>query len=102
MYRYTTPTIPITIEDLDFDTVDLFRVKFKSGSDEELFIISADDPRVDADNKTITIELTQEQTAALSTGFAEMQVRIRFTNGRVQATPIVKVSVQDVLDRVVI
>lgn len=66
MYRYTTPTIPITIEDLDFDTVDLFRVAIQNGPVENLFVINADDPRVDAETNTITIELTQEQTAALT------------------------------------
>lgn len=102
MYRYTTPTIPITIEDLDFDTVDLFRVAIQNGPVENLFVINADDPRVDAETNTITIELTQEQTAALSEGYAMLQVRIRFNNGRVQATQIAKISVQDVIDKVVI
>ena len=102
MYRYTTPTIPITINNIDFGTVDLFRVAIKSGRVNDLFIIPADDPRVDAEAKTITVELTQEQTAALSDGYAKLQVRIRYSNGRVQATPIVKINVQDVLDEVII
>lgn len=101
MYRYTTPTLPITIEDVDFSLVDNFRIAIKSKT-EQLYIIPASDERVDTENNTINLALTQEQTAELEEGFARLQVRIVYASGAVQATPIVSVTVKDVIDEVIV
>lgn len=102
MYRYTTPTIPITIEDVDFADVSLFRVAIEQGGVEMLKVVDVNDPSVDAETHTIYVPLTQEETASLKSGTSEIQVRIRFTSGAVQATPKAKLSVHDVLDEVII
>lgn len=102
MYRYTTPTLPITIEDLDFEDVSLFRVAIEQGSVEMLKIVNIDDPSVDAEHKTIYIPLTQEETASFKNGMAQVQVRIVFNGGAVQATRKAKLSVNDVLDEVIV
>jgi len=102
MYRYTTPTLPLTITDVDFTDVNYFRVAIEQGKTEMLKVVNVNDPNVDAENKTIYIPLTQEETAALLSGPAEVQVRIKFTNNAVLATNKANITVKDVLDEVII
>ena len=102
MYRYSTPTIPLKISGLDFSEVSFFRVKLENEKVSVLQQIEINDARVDAQNKTIYFTLTQEETAKFEEGFAEIQVRVKYTSGSVQATPIKQIQVKDVLDEVVI
>lgn len=102
MYRYTTPTLPITISDLDFSTVSLFRVAIEQNDVEILKVIDAEDASVDAQHKTINVALTQEETASFKDGFVNVQVRAKLTGGSVLATKVAKLSVDDVLDEVII
>ena len=102
MYRYTTPTLPITISDLDFADVDLFRIAIEQGNVEMLKVVEADDPSIDAEHKTIYVPLTQEETASFKDGTVQIQARVKFTNGSVLATNKVSLSVKDVLDEVII
>lgn len=102
MYRYTTPTLPITISDLNFNTVSLFRVAIEQNDVEILKVIDADDAAVDAEHKTINVALTQEETASFKDGFVNVQVRAKLTGGSVLATKVAKLSVNDVLDEVII
>ena len=44
MYRYTTPTLPITIDGLDFDDVSLFRIAIEQGTTEILKVVNAASP----------------------------------------------------------
>lgn len=102
MYRYTTPTIPITIDTVDFAEVDFFRIAIRKSGVNWIFTFSPDDDNVDDESHTIFLSLTQEQTAELTDGMAQIQVRIKFKSGSVQATNIAKVSIKDVLDEVII
>lgn len=102
MYRYTTPTLPITIEDIEFADVQTFRIAIEQGSTEILKEISATDSSVDFGTNTINVRLTQEETASLREGKVEVQARIVFTSGDIQATKKAKVSVHDVLDEVIV
>ena len=102
MYRYTTPTLPITISDLDFSAAELFRVAIEQDGVEILKVIDADDASVDAQHKTINVPLTQEETASFKDGVVEVQVRAKLTGGSVLATKVAKLSVNDVLDEVII
>ena len=102
MYRYTTPTLPVTIDDIDFDDVSVFRIAIEQDSVEMLKVIDIDDPSVDAQHKTVYVPLTQEETASLKAGMVEVQARIKFVNNSVMSTNKVKLSVNDVLDEVII
>lgn len=102
MYRYTTPTLPIRIKDLDFSEVALFRIKIKRGEKSMLFVVDADDSCVDAEHNMIYLALTQEQTSELKEGRAWIQARIKYTSGAVQATPRASVTINDVLDEEII
>lgn len=100
-YTYTTPTLPLKIKNLDFTLVDFFRVKIV-GNKDFLFVIDADSENVDAAHSIIYVDLTQEQTKELEEGTAEIQVRFKYLNGKVDATNIKKVSIDDVLDKEII
>lgn len=103
MYQYTTPTLPITIPEVDFSEVSKFRIAIKSGGDEYLlFVVDADDERVDAEHKTIMLELTQEQTTQLEIGKGQVQARIVYRSGKVQATQKANVSINDVIDEEIV
>ena len=102
MYRYTTPTLPLTISGIDFADVDLFRVSIEQKDVELLKVVEADDPRVDAQHKTIYVPLTQAETASFHAGTVAIQVRVKFENGAVLATEKVSLSVKSVLDEVII
>lgn len=102
MYRYTTPTIPITIEDLDFADIARFRVAIEQGTLEMLKIIEVSSTSVDAEHRTIYVPLTQEETASFKDGTAMVQVRVVFNSGAVQATKQAPLTVRDVLDEVII
>lgn len=102
MYRYTTPTLPITISDIDFAEVSVFRIAIEQGNVELLKIVDADDPSVDAQHKTIYVPLTQEETAGFKDGTVAVQARLKFLNGSVLATDKVTMPMRDVLDEVII
>lgn len=102
MYTYTTPTLPLTITGVDFTKVNYFRVAIKQDDYGMIKIYNADDPAVDAEHKTIFVPLTQEETSRFEEGPAEVQVRIKFTNNKVLATNKANVSIDDVLDEVII
>ena len=102
MYGYTTPTLPIRIKDLDFSLIRFFRVKIVGKNAEYLFVIEADSEKVDAENRTIYVDLTQEQTAELEASVAMIQVRYKYLTGKVDATNKKNVTVEDVLDKEII
>ena len=101
MYRYTTPTLPITIEDIDFDVV-LFRIAIEQGNTEILKVVMPDDASVDAEHNTIYVPLTQEETAMFKKGNSEVQARVKFESGAVLATNKANMTIRDVLDEVII
>lgn len=100
MYRYTTPTLPITIEGIGYENVELIRIAIEQKNVEMLKEVTPE--AVDPETNTIYIPLTQEETASLKNGQAEVQARIKFRSGAVLATNKVKLSVKDVLDEVII
>ena len=103
MYRFTTPTLPITIEDVDFGNVSKFRIAIEQNDKEIfLFIVDVNDPIVEAENNKIYLELTQEQTASLKEGYSKLQIRFVFTTGKVLATPEATVTINDVIDEVIV
>lgn len=102
MYRYTTPTLPVTISGIDFNDVDKFRISIEQNNVELLKIVAANDPAVDAQHKTIYVPLTQEETSGFGAGTVAVQARVVFTNGSILATEKATLSVKDVLDEVII
>ena len=102
MRRYTTPTLPLTIDDIDFSEVSVFRVSIEQDKIELLKVINGNDPHVDADHKTIYVPLTQEETASFCEGYVAIQVRFKYNNNSIDATDIVNEPIERVLDEVII
>lgn len=102
MYRYTTPTLTLKLDGLDFDEVQTFRVAIEQNKIELLKVVEVSDPGVDAETSTIVVSLTQEETAQFKESPVAIQVRVKLTNGKVLATNKVKKMVSDVLDEVII
>lgn len=102
MYQYTTPTITLTLADVDFAEVATFRVTLENKGTELLKVIPVSDSSVDATDHTITISLTQEETASLAVGGVEVQVRVVFTDNTILATEKKRIEMRSVLDEVVV
>jgi len=102
MYQYTTEAMILVIEGIDFADVDSFRVKIRGTRGEILKTISASSSVVDAEENTVKVALTQEETASLGRGYSQVQVRIITDDSDVLATNKVKTKVDSVLDEVVI
>lgn len=94
--RGTTPTIDITIDELDFDEVDLVKVTFKQYK--ELFTKSNRDGGLTIHDQVISIPLNEQETLAMQVRYKlEIQVRGTFTNGGRWATNILEESVLPII-----
>lgn len=100
MYTYTTPTITCTLAGLEFSQVDYVRIAIESKGYSFVRVVPAAD--IDTETGNTTIELTQEETAALGKGQVAIQARVRYLDGTVQATNKVLKDMYNVLDEVVI
>ena len=79
-------------------SVNYWTVAIKQGKT----LLTIDDPEVDAENRTLSITLTQEQTKIFQVGEANIQVKGKFAEGTVFASDIAKVPVNTVLDERII
>ena len=100
MYTYTTPTITCTLTGLEFSQVDYVRIAIESKGYSLVRVVPAAD--IDTETGNATIELTQEETAALGKGQVAIQARVRYLDGTVQATNKVLKDMYNVLDEAVI
>lgn len=102
LYRATTPAVVLQIDDEDFDTdqIDICRVTIEneSGRNKKIFT----DCSFDNVLKTITFNLTQEDTLNYETGYLLLQVRLKLLNGSVLASPIIRETMEKILDEEII
>ena len=79
MIRWTTPSIPLTVEGVDLTGAEVW-VTVEQGST----VLTVEDPAVSyADGvSTVTPELTQEQTALFSAGDAKIQLNWKIAGTR--------------------
>lgn len=99
MYEYTTPTIPCTLEGVDFSQVDFIRLAFE-GKTKLVKQVAIDD--IDTEAGTFSVKLTQEETANIGVGAMDIQARIHYTDGTVEATAKIPAKMEEVIDKVVI
>ncbi len=102
MYQYTTPTIILSINGIEFEHVSLFRITIHGKRNQLLKLVSGDSDNVDAEQNTVSIVLTQEEMASLGKGYGAIQVRIVTTENDVFATNKEKILVDSVFDEVVV
>ena len=102
MYTYSTPTLPVEITGIDYTDVLFFRIAIRQADLKLVKTVDADDPMVDAEHETVYVPLTQEETACFKDGKVQIQARIKFSNGAVMPTNKATLSVEEVLDEVII
>lgn len=96
MYRGTTPLFSFKLDtDIDLGTVDALFVTFKSLLNEVSF--SKDDCVIDAETKTVSVRMTQEQTLQFFPGEVSVQIRLRVGQNTAYATPVKTVRMDDIL-----
>lgn len=102
MFEYTTEMITLTINGVDFAHVEKFRVAINGRKGQVLKVIEADDPAIDTDAHTVSVPLSQTDTASFGNGKIYIQARLVMDDGNVVATDIVKQAVNLTLDRVIV
>lgn len=106
MYRGTTPTFTLQLNsDLDLTSMEQIWVTFKNKSAEVTY--EKDDVTIDAENCTITVHMTQEdslkfQTCGVLQGKIELQVRLLDNQGVASASNIAEVDLLRILKEGVI
>lgn len=101
MFRGTTPTIFLELEtELPLNDLAELWVTFKSPTVEVTKSLS--EVRVDSENKTIVVSLSQQETLKLFNGKCDVQVRFRTTNELAYASTIEVVNVERILKEGVI
>ena len=100
MYRGTTPTIVFKINtDIDLSEVDVCYITFKVNHNDPDNIKEFDtqDIVIDAEEKTLTIVLDQEDTLFFPVGLANVQIRLRTNDGLAYASNIKTVPIDRIL-----
>lgn len=87
MYLGTTPTITLRIT-TDFNMDNIKQVWFTIASINNKLTKTINDVKIDSDDKTISVTLTQEETLSFSSGMIKVQARILTKNDEAFATPI--------------
>ena len=98
IYRGTTPTIILKITNKDFDmsTISICHITIQNetGRNKKIY----ENPSIDTENKTISIELSQEDTLNYEIGNINLQVKIKLDSGRVIASRIITTSMNKILE----
>lgn len=98
IYRSTTPTIVLKVKDNSFDmsTISVCHVTIEndSGRNKKIF----EDPVINIEERTISIDLSIEDTEAFETGLIDIQVKIKLTNDKVIASKIVNTTMERILE----
>lgn len=96
MRRGTTPTITITVSDLDVSDLGTIKVTFKQGNIE--LTKTTDDITVDTENNALSIPLSQDDTLMFGSGSVSVQIRGLLADGTTAiASKIKTISMERVL-----
>ena len=100
MYTYTTPTITCRLRGADFTGLAFVRIAIRGNGPKIIREVPLAD--IDTEEGTTVIRLSQEETAALGSGKATIQARLRYNDGTVVPTTKVTKQVDEIIDKVVI
>ena len=96
--RGTTPTITLKINNKDFDmnSINICHVTIcdDTGKNKKTFT----NPTLDVDAKTISVDLTQQDTLDYAYGNINIQVKIKLDSGSVVASRIVTMTMKKILE----
>ena len=98
LYRSTTPTIIMKINDEEFDMTEIevchLTIENDSGRNRKIF----PNPEISLEDRTIIQTLTQDEMNSFETGTLYLQLKIRLINGTVIASKIVSTTLQKILE----
>lgn len=98
LYRSTTPKLILHIKDPEFDmeSIDQAHITIEndSGRNKKIFTETA----INIEDRTISIEMTQEDTLSFEPGCLNVQLKIRTTDGLVLASKIITSSISRILE----
>ena len=97
LMRISTPTVTYYIDDEDFDISTVAKATMYIQNVGGTNRLAIENPYVDAEEKSFSVDLTQEQTKSLSTGTVEVEVHIKLTDGNVIWTDIAKTTMERVI-----
>lgn len=98
MRQGTTPTIQITINDIDLNEMQNIYVVFEQNG----YILKKESSDLDIEGNTISVSLSQEETLNLEEGTCNIQLRMITKGGVAIASPIKTTKVYRVLNKEVI
>lgn len=99
MIRGTTPTIVLKFpEDAQPDFTNIEALQLTLNSSDHKLVVNEDRVTIDAENNTIKLLLTQQDTLAFNAGTIEIQIRIKFNNSGVWASGIKKTTMNRILE----
>ena len=97
MYRGTTPTVLWKIKAENINLSDITNGQMVFNNSGFLLVKPFDTLNIDATNKTISTELSQEETLGFIGGKVEVQLRVLFNTGIAMATPIKVITAERIL-----
>lgn len=102
LYRSTTPTIILHIKDDDFDMNSIsichITIENDSGRNKKVYENAA----INIEDRTISLELTQEDTLAYEPGYINLQLKIKTIDGNVYASRILHTTINDILEEAIL
>ncbi|WP_337929785.1 hypothetical protein [Holdemanella sp.] len=98
MRQGTTPTIQITINDIDLNEMQNIYVVFEQNG----YILKKESSDLDIEGNTISVSLSQEETLNFKEGTCNIQLRMVTKGGVAIASPIKTTKVYRVLNKEVI
>jgi hypothetical protein len=98
MRQGTTPTIQITINDIDLNEMQNIYVVFEQNG----YILKKESSDLDIEGNTISVLLSQEETLNFKEGTCNIQLRMITKGGVAIASPIKTTKVYRVLNKEVI
>ena len=99
MYKGTTPSIPIRLEDVNVTEATVYISLYDEQKKQLYTFVSGKDFNTEFDGKDTTtyLSLSQEMTLGLGTGLCTIQARWVFPGGIAGATQKVSCQIQDIL-----
>ena len=102
LYRGTTPTIILHVTNEDFNMANISEchvtIQNDNGTNKKVF----ENPTIDAEEKTITVPLTQEDTLSFKYGNINIQARVKLISGSVIASPIITTNMNRILEETIL
>ena len=98
--RGTTPTLTFNIKnDVNLNDIEVLWITFRSknGTNQKERTYTLDDVSIDSEKNTITLNLTQEDTLALSGDVMLVQIRARMNNDVAYASAIFEIVIDRIL-----